>query len=131
MGPRVAAATTVGLAILATLLSAIGCVGLLLALMAEGRRDMAIRSAIGAPPLRLRAWMALHAVVPYAFGLAIGVAVTWVASRRLQDQLFATTAHDSMAFVWPVVSLMVIGIWAISWSTQSAGHTAPNEVLRS
>lgn len=129
-GPRIAALMTGATALVTSLLSAVGCAALLLALIAEGRRDLAIRSAIGAPPTRLQIVMATHALRPYVAGLAVGAAGAWFLSTLVQDQLFQTRPHDPNGFAAPIVMLLLIGIGAAYWSTRRTRSLATSELLR-
>ncbi len=114
----------------ALLLGSVGLYGVISFVVAQRRREIAIRMAIGAHTsdirgmvLREAAWLALA-------GTAIGVVGAVVLTRRLQALLFETSPLDPVVFV--AVSLLLAGVcFLASWlPARRASQVAPVSALR-
>jgi predicted permease len=129
-GPRAAVVMTVSAALMASLLSAIGCAALLLALVSESRRELAIRGALGATPSTITLTVMRQALAPFGSGIALGFAAAWLVVDRLAGQLFETPVHDPPAFLWPILVLVVIGVVASYWPSRTAVRAPVADLLR-
>jgi hypothetical protein len=129
-GPRVAATMTVGTALLATLLSAIGCAALLLSLVREAQREIASRLALGSTTKWLTRHIMSRALAPCALGIAVGLWAAWVGAGWIGDQLYETNVHDPLAFIAPAVLLICVGAAASYVPIRLATRISPAALLR-
>lgn len=83
---RVRALPAIGFGLLALAAALVGLLATLLTLVAERRRDLAIRSALGASPRRLVLAVVAQGLTLTALGLAIGLAV--VAASESDNSYF-------------------------------------------
>ena len=83
--PRALATVFSGLAGTALLLAAIGLFGVLSAYVRERRREMAVRSALGATPAQLRSLVLAQTLGVAAIGVACGLPVAAGGSHLLQS----------------------------------------------
>jgi predicted permease len=96
----------VALAVLATLLAAVGLYGVLSYMVAQRTREMGLRMALGAPPQRLRA-MVLRQVSSMAIvGILLGLGGAVGLGYAARVLLFGVQATD------PLVLLAAIGVLA-------------------
>jgi predicted permease len=82
---------------LALLLAAIGVYALVAHSVAQRRRELAVRLALGAPAGAIRGMIAGQALAPVALGALAGVAAALVGGRVLQSLLYGVAAHDPAA----------------------------------
>src|SRR2546423_1827753 len=105
---RFSAVAISGFGLAALLLAAIGLYGILALSVAQRRREMAIRVALGAPAsgvVRLAVGEGMPLVVIGLFVGAIGAAS---ATRLLRAALFETSAYDPVTFaIVPIVLIAV------------------------
>lgn len=127
---RVAAMMTGGAAALAGLLVAIGCAALLLSLVRETQREIAIRLALGSTAGRLTGHIMARALVPYVAGMAGGLAASWLVVPHVGSRLYETGVREPGAFIVPAVSMLVVGLAAAYWPTLVANRTNPADLLR-
>jgi predicted permease len=95
---RVRAVPAVAFGLLATAVALSGLLATLLMLVAERRRDLAVRSAIGATPTQLM-WTVANVGLPLAgAGLLIGLGLGGVAARSLSSLLYRVSPYDPVTF---------------------------------
>lgn len=80
---RVRALPAIGFGVLALALAFVGVLATLMTLVAERRRDLAIRSALGASPGHLVWTIMGEGFALTAFGLVLGLGVSGAAAREL------------------------------------------------
>ena len=114
----------------ALLLAAIGLYGLLAFMVAERRREIALRLALGAQPpviLRMVVGQGLKLV---AVGLAIGIVVSYGAARAVASLLYETKSHDAVTFGMVPLVLVLIALAACAIPACRALRVAPITALR-
>lgn len=131
MGPRVTSGLTAAMAVMASLLAVVGCSALLMALIGETRRELAIRLALGSGSRPLTRHVMMRALIPYGIGIAFGILGAWALASRLTDRLYETSVRDPVAYMLPVAVLVFAGIVASYWPTRNAVRTNPAILLRS
>jgi predicted permease len=128
---RTALAIIAFFAITATLLSAIGVYSVLGYEVGYRRRELAVRSALGADPARLfRAVVGRSAVLGIA-GLAIGAAVALPATRALDSLLFEVDRADPVSFAASAGLMLIVTLVGASLPAIRAARTDPVSCLRS
>lgn len=83
---------------LALLLSAIGLYGVIAFLVTRRTRDIGLRIALGALPVRVAGQLIGRGMIAAAVGLSIGLGGAWMLSRLLASWLVGITPHDPAAF---------------------------------
>jgi predicted permease len=116
------AARTLGLlaggAALAVLIAFTNFAGLLIVRAIDRRRELAIRSALGARRSHIAGQLLLEAQALVAIGTAGGIALAlWMtpAVGRLALEQFGGVAHRDVAVSWPVIAAVAISASACAW----------------
>jgi putative ABC transport system permease protein len=119
-----------GFAVAATALAAVGLFGVLAAAVAERRRELAVRGALGATPRRLVASVVNRAAALFALGMALGALVGLPLRRVLESQLYELSASDPRALVSAAALLGAVALAAAWAPARRAGRVDPMAVLR-
>lgn len=112
---------------------AVSCVGLYSILafdVAQRRRELGIRSALGARSTRLVSTVLRNSIVYVLGGLALGTGIALVAGRFLEGLLFQTTSSDPAVYAIVVGTLLLSGFSAGLFPALSAASSDPMEVIR-
>lgn len=118
-------------AAIAIVLAFLGCHVMLRLALQLRRRDLAIRSALGAAPARLFFAVIADGAIVTAAGAAVGLALAapglrWV-NAALQGTAGLSLAHAAAV----VAGLLLAGVLASLWPARTAALTQPQQVLRS
>ena len=128
---RVLTILSAAFGILAALLAAIGIYGVLAFAVAERRREIGVRVALGAPPAAVRN-LVLHEVFRFlAIGAAVGLPAAYALSRAVESILFGVKAGDVRVFAAGVAVLAAVALLAGYPPARRAAATNPMEALRS
>jgi len=122
-----AAATFGGLAII---LAACGLFAVLSLLVAQRRKEIGIRMALGATAGAVGRRIMRDTLVPIACGAAAGSVVALLFSRALAPQLFGITPRDPFAFTTSLGALFAAAIAAGWLPTRQAMKVDPIWALR-
>jgi putative ABC transport system permease protein len=95
---RVRALPAIGFGVLALSVAFVGVLATLLTLVAERRRDLAIRSALGAPPGHLVWTIVAQGLALTSLGLTIGLGVAGAAGTALSSLLYGVSPFDATTF---------------------------------
>ena len=116
---------------LALLLGAVGLYGVLSYVVAERRREIGVRMALGAQARTVRRMIVAQGVRVVLIGVGIGVVVALASTHLLGALLYDVRAVDPLVF--GAMSLMMLGIGALaSWvPARRASGVNPIESLRS
>ena len=95
---RVRAMPAIGFGVLALAVAFVGVLATLATLVAERRRDLAIRAVLGASPARLTWTIAGRGLVLSACGVAAGLGLSGAAARGLSSLLYGVGPYDAMTF---------------------------------
>lgn len=128
--PRLLAQLLGGFAMLALLLAAIGTYGVLSYMVAERRREIGIRMALGADRGVVLTQVMKQGLLLTAIGLAIGLAGAMGLNRLIASLLFDVKPSDPMTMISVVATITVvaaIACWLPAWR---ASRMDPNIVLR-
>jgi predicted permease len=128
--PRLLAHLLTLFSALALLLAAIGTYGVLGFMVAERRREMGIRLALGAKRGRVLRQVMMQGLTTAGLGVAIGLAAALGLSRFLTSLLFGVEPADAMTLliaILTVVGIAALACWLPAWR---ASRLDPNLVLR-
>jgi predicted permease len=115
---------------LALLLAAVGTYGVLAYQVAERRREIAIRVALGAEAARVVRMVVRHTLVFTIAGVALGSAGAFLATRALARFLYDVSASDPAAFGLAALLLASIALLAGFIPARRAARVDPLIVLR-
>ncbi len=127
---RATASLAGGLGLVAVVLAAIGLYGVLGYAVDSRRRELALRSVLGAEPSLLGRWVVAHAAPPVLAGLATGLIVAFAGGRLLAGLLFGVEARDPLTFAGVAVGLIAVALVAAAVPTSRALATEPALALR-
>jgi putative ABC transport system permease protein len=128
--PRFTALLAGTFAAVATLLAGIGIYGVLAYGVAQRRREIGIRMALGAQAGDVRRLVMAQAAGLGAAGLAAGVVGALALTRALSSLLFGVTASDPSTFAGVSVLLMAVVIAAAYLPARRATRVDPVTALR-
>jgi putative ABC transport system permease protein len=111
-------------------LAALGLYGLLTLLVAERRRELGVRIALGASTGDLVRLVCVGAGRLVALGIGAGLLLMLPASQALRAMLFGVTAHDPRALIGGVAALAVVAALAIAIPARQAATISPIEAIR-
>jgi len=127
---RFAALLLTAFAVAALALAALGVFGVLAQMVAERRRELGVRMALGADARRLERLVLGHGFGLALAGVGVGLPAAWLAARALESLLFEVTARDPWTFA--TVPLFVLAAAALAcWlPARRAAALDPATVLR-
>ena len=114
----------------ALLLGLIGIYGVVSYAIAQRRREIGIRLALGAAHGEVRRMFVRLALVLVAIGVGIGLAASAGLTRLMQSQLFGVSALDPLTHAAVALALFAAAGLASYLSAQRASALDPVEVLR-
>jgi predicted permease len=115
---------------LATLLATIGLYGVMAYTVAQRRREIGIRMALGAEPGKV-IWMVMRDVLLLiAIGVGAGVPASLALMRAVESQLYGVTAHDPSTLVLATGGLALVACAAGYIPALRASRLDPMVALR-
>jgi ABC-type antimicrobial peptide transport system permease subunit len=127
---RMITTLSAGFAVLATLLAAVGLYGVLAYTVAQRRREIGLRMALGAAPHRVRVMVLRQVAVMTAIGGTIGLVAAIWAGRAAKAILFEMEGHDPVVLVTSVALLAVVAMGAGLIPAHRASKIDPMLALR-
>jgi putative ABC transport system permease protein len=128
---RVVTILSAAFGILAALLAAIGIYGVLAFAVAERRREIGVRVALGAQPAAVRNLILKEVFRFLVVGTGIGLPAAYGLSRAVESILFGVKAGDVRVFIAGVAVLITVSLAAGYPPARRAAATNPMEALRS
>jgi putative ABC transport system permease protein len=128
--PRLLAQLLTLFSVLAVLLAAIGIYGVLASMVAERRREMAIRLALGAERAQLLRQVMTQGLMLAGAGVTMGLAGVLSINRLLASLLFGVQPADVMTLgivIPSIVGTAALACWLPAWR---ASQLDPNVILR-
>jgi predicted permease len=119
-----------GFAVMALGLAALGIYGVLAYAVAQRRREIGVRMALGAPRGAVRAMVlgdAMRAVVP---GAVLGIAGALALSRLIRGMLYGVTTADPVTFAAVVAVLAAVALLASWLPARRATRVDPLTAIR-
>jgi predicted permease len=112
------------------LLAAIGVYGVIAYFVTERRQEIAIRMALGARAADVVRMVVRQGMQPVLFGLVLGVAAAYSASRVLSAYVHGVTTTDPLTFAAVVTLLSLVALAATVLPARQAVRIAPMAALR-
>lgn len=112
------------------LLAAVGLYGLLVFTVSEHAREIAVRLALGAQRAEILRMVIGHGLKLVAFGLLLGIGISYGAGRTIASLLYQTESHDIVTFVTVPIVLLLIAVIACALPAYRASRVEPMGVLR-
>ncbi|HVQ55040.1 MAG TPA: ABC transporter permease [Thermoanaerobaculia bacterium] len=128
--PRFVMRLLSGFAALALALAAIGLYGVVAYAVAERRREIGIRIALGATPRDVQRLVLRTGATTVAFGLLAGLVASFVLLRLLQSVLFGVGAHDPVTLSCAGALLALVALAAHWGPIRQARRVDPMASLR-
>jgi putative ABC transport system permease protein len=128
--PRFQATLLAAFAAIGVLLAAIGLSGVMSFLVAQRRREIGVRMALGATPGSVVKLTLAFAVRSTAAGIVIGGAGAFVATRWLRAQLFQVAPGDPRPLALAVGLLVLVALIAAASPARRAAQVDPMTTLR-
>jgi ABC-type antimicrobial peptide transport system permease subunit len=116
--------------VLALLLSAIGTYGLIAYTVAQQRKEIGVRMALGAQGRTIVGEVLGRGLRLAVIGVALGVAGSLALTRLLANQLAGVTATDPLTFASSVALLIIAAVLACVIPARRASRVDPMETLR-
>ena len=117
-------------AFLALILVGLGVFSLVSATVSFRRRELAVRSAVGASPRRLVRLILRELLLPVCAGLSSGAFGTWVASSMLQARQADFHGVGGQLTVVVILVVVVVAMIAAYVPTRRVSHIDPAITLR-
>jgi predicted permease len=114
---------------IALLLTAIGTYGVLSYAVAQRRREIGVRMALGARPAQIRRQFVLLALQLLAGGIVLGVIGAWLAGRAMQTVLFHVPALNLITLAGAAGIMAAVSLAACLLPSQRAARISPMEAL--
>jgi putative ABC transport system permease protein len=128
--PRFQATLLGAFAAIGVLLAAIGLSGVMSFLVAQRRREIGVRMALGATPGNIVRLTLRFAARSTAAGLVLGGAGAYVATRWLRAQLFQVEAGDPRPLALAAALLVAVALIAAAGPARRAARVDPMTTLR-
>jgi ABC-type antimicrobial peptide transport system permease subunit len=115
--------------VIALLLTAIGTYGVLSYAIAQRRREIGVRMALGARPEQIRRHFLTLALRLLAGGAVLGVLGAWFAGRAMRAFLFQVPAFSLAAVAAVTVVVSAVSLAACLLPAHRAARTSPMEAI--
>jgi putative ABC transport system permease protein len=127
---RFVGALLAGFAAVAIVLALVGIYGVMAFLVAQRRRELGVRLALGARPRELLALVLRETAVLAGAGVVLGAVLALVLTRALQSLLYGVQATDPATLLVGVVVLFVAALVAAADPARRAAALDPVHALR-
>lgn len=129
-GPRFRTVLLGTFAVIALLLAALGVYGALSYFVAERRREMGLRMALGAEASQVVRLVLRRGMALVVSGLALGTLASLALGRLVANLLFGVSAYDPVAIAGVAALLTLVG-WTACWlPSRRTTRIDPVEVMR-
>jgi putative ABC transport system permease protein len=127
---RLGAAMFTAFGVLALFLATLGLYGVVAYDVAQRRRELGVRVALGARAATLLRMVLGHAARVVILGLLVGMAIAGFGARWIQPLLFEVSARDPAVHAAVAALLLVIALCAAALPAWRAARVQPTEALR-
>lgn len=115
---------------IASWLAIIGIFGLVAFTGAQRTREIGIRMALGATPVRVLVLVMREAALLLAIGLTVGTVLTAIAARTTQSLLFGLKPYDPVTLAIAIGALALVAAAASLIPARRASALEPMQALR-
>jgi ABC-type antimicrobial peptide transport system permease subunit len=116
--------------IVALLLSALGLYGVIAFAVAQRRREIGVRMAIGARPRTVLAMVLADAIKLVLVSALIGTLLSGVLTQTIRHLLYQVAPWDPFAFTGALLLLVLVALLAALIPARAAAHLDPVIALR-
>jgi putative ABC transport system permease protein len=127
---RFTAALLGAFALVSLLLAAVGIYGVFAGDVAQRRKEIGIRVALGAPMRGVIALVMRRAVTRALVGVALGIIGALLAARAMRALLFGVGAADPVSFVGVAALLVLVAVGATLVPALRAARVSPLAAIR-
>lgn len=127
---RLGSVTVGTFALLSIVLAAIGLYGILSFGVAQRAIEFGIRSALGARAGQLLTSAVGESMIVVAFGILVGVGVSWFAGTSISALLFQASARDASSYMYAACILAITAVVAATVPAVRATRVDPATALR-
>ena len=127
---RFTAALLGAFAVVSLLLAAVGIYGVFAGDVAQRRKEIGIRVALGAPSGGVIALVMRRAVTRAGLGVALGTGGALLAARAMRSLLFGVSAADPASFVGVAALLLLVAVAATLVPAVRAARVSPLVAIR-
>ncbi len=127
---RIGAGVTAVVGVVALLLAAVGIYGVVAFAVARRTREIGVRAALGAAPVKLVRTMMQETGRPVIVGLAVGIALALGAGRLMASVLYGVGAVDGLTLVVTPLVLGTAALVAAYLPARRAVRVSPTVALR-
>jgi len=127
---RFTAALLGAFAVVSLLLAAVGIYGVFAGDVAQRRKEIGIRVALGAPSGGVIALVMRRAVTRAVLGVALGTGGALLAARAMRSLLFGVGAADPVSFVGVAALLLLVAVAATLVPAVRAARVSPLVAIR-
>jgi ABC-type antimicrobial peptide transport system permease subunit len=113
------------------MIASVGLYGLLSFAVAQRKREIGIRMALGAQQANILGLVLRRAVLLVAVGVAFGGVLAWFATRFAGSYIYGVRAHDASTFAAVTTLLAASSIFAAWLPARRAAAVDPILALRS
>ena len=117
-------------ALAALALAAAGIYGVHAASVAERKRELGVRAALGATPENIMSQVLREGLTLSALGVAIGSGAALAVTRVLVSLLYEVSRFDAVTYLGVVALVVSVGTIACALPAWRAGHIDPLAVLK-
>jgi predicted permease len=111
-------------------LAGIGLYGMVAASVAARTREIGVRMALGADRGSVLRIVCGQVAATAGIGLAVGLAVTWAATRVVKATLYGVTEHDPATLAMAAAGVLTLTVVAAAWPARRATRIDPVQALR-
>ncbi len=130
LGPRLLAQLITGIGLIGLVLAVIGLYGVVAYSVSRRTREIGIRMAIGARPALVLRMILAQGLAFTAAGLAVGIAIAIPAGGFMQDFVAGATAHDPLTILGVGAILTLVMLAACAIPARRASRIDPTQALR-
>jgi len=127
---RLNAALLIAFGAMATALTAMGVFGLLRHYVAIRTREIGLRMALGADPVKMSLMIMWQGLRPCLLGLVVGISGALLCTRLMTHILYGVKPNDPLTFVAVPILLIVVAAVATLGPALRAARTSPADALR-